>query len=114
MWGALCQRKHSYTFIGEGTKYTSDLFEVPTGHMIKTIIPLDKDKWMVKYHTPEDIFQGEYPRVAPFLLALGRKTISEIIEPYADQLNKYIPIDLFWKIRGNPYTYLFSQMRPQL
>jgi len=88
LWGALCQRKHSYTFIGEGTKYTSDLFEVPTGHMIKTIIPLDKDKWMVKYHTPEDIFQGEYPRVAPFLLELGHKTILEIIEPYTDRLKR--------------------------
>jgi len=88
LWGALCQRKHSYTFIGEGTKYTSDPFEVPTGHMIKTITPLHDDEWRVEYHSPAEIFEGEYPRVAPFQLAFGRKTISKIIGPYADQLKR--------------------------
>ncbi|PKY60267.1 hypothetical protein RhiirA4_483796, partial [Rhizophagus irregularis] len=31
---------------------------------------------------------GEYPRIAPFLLASGRKTTSELLEPYKDKVRR--------------------------
>jgi len=31
---------------------------------------------------PDNVFKGEYPRIAPFLLAAGRNLISKTIEPY--------------------------------
>src|SRR3954469_26058764 len=89
LWGALCQRKHSYTIIGEGTKYMSECpFEPSEGNIIKTILPVGENEWRVSCNSPAKIFEGEYPRLAPFLLAFGRKTISKIIWPYADQLKR--------------------------
>jgi len=89
LWGALSQRKHFYTLIGKGTKYTSDSpFEPLEGYMLKEIIPYSEDQWRVTCKHPADIFEGEYPRIAPFLLAFGRKTISEIIEPYSSQIKR--------------------------
>ncbi|PKK67859.1 hypothetical protein RhiirC2_782995, partial [Rhizophagus irregularis] len=39
-------------------------------------------------------FKGEYPRIAPFLLASGCKTTSELLEPYKDKVRR-IHIDGF-------------------
>ncbi|UZO00542.1 uncharacterized protein OCT59_011665 [Rhizophagus irregularis] len=33
-------------------------------------------------------FKGEYPRIAPFLLAHGRKMTSELLEPYKDKVRR--------------------------
>lgn len=89
LWGALCQRKITYTDIGKGTKYTTEtLFEPLEGHIIKSIIPAGENYWTIHCSNPAEVFLGEYPRIAPFLLAYGRKAISEIIEPYADQLKR--------------------------
>jgi hypothetical protein len=45
LWGALSQRKHSYTLIGKGTKYTSDSpFEPLEGYMLEEIIPYSEDQ----------------------------------------------------------------------
>ena len=89
LWGALCQRKITYTDIGKGTKYTVESsFEPLEGHIIKSIIPTGENYWTVYCSNPAEVFLGEYPRVAPFLLAHGRKMISEIIQPYADQLKR--------------------------
>ena len=37
---------------------------------------------------PAEVFLEEYPHVAPFLLAHGRKAILEIIQTYIDQLKR--------------------------
>jgi hypothetical protein len=37
---------------------------------------------------PADIFEEEYLRIVPFLLAFGRNTISEIMEPYFSQIKR--------------------------
>ncbi|GET57365.1 hypothetical protein GLOIN_2v1849173 [Rhizophagus irregularis DAOM 181602=DAOM 197198] len=33
-------------------------------------------------------FKGEYPKIAPFLLAHGQKTTSELLEPYKDKIRR--------------------------
>ena len=89
LWGALCQRKITYTDIGKETKYTAESqFEPLEGHIIKRIILTGENFWTVYCSNPAEVFLGEYPHVAPFLLAHGRKMISEIIQPYADQLKR--------------------------
>ena len=80
LWGALCQRKITYTDIAKDTKYTVESsFELLEGHIIESIIPTGENYWTVHCSNPAEVFLGEYPRVAPFLLAHGRKAISEII-----------------------------------
>ncbi|UZO18651.1 uncharacterized protein OCT59_009963 [Rhizophagus irregularis] len=61
LWGALCQRKRNY----------------------KTLTTDQTDPF-----NPGSPFEGEYPRIAPFLLAHGRKTTSELLEPYKDKVRR--------------------------
>ena len=72
LWGALCQRKITYTDIGKDTEYTAESPFVPLeGHIIENIIPTEENCWTVHCSNPAEIFLEEYPRVAPFLLAHG-------------------------------------------
>ncbi|GET64986.1 hypothetical protein GLOIN_2v1472929 [Rhizophagus irregularis DAOM 181602=DAOM 197198] len=40
------------------------------------------------FTNPGSPFKGEYPRIAPFLLAHGRKMTSELLEPYKDKVRR--------------------------
>ena len=58
------------------------------GEILDHIIPWGKDNWTIQCSRPDNLFEGEYPRIAPFLLAIGRKMISETIQPYKDSLKR--------------------------
>lgn len=92
LWGALCEKKITYYDIGKGTKWTSENPFVISSHnekeILHTVIPSGEGQWTVQCSNPENVFKGEYPRVAPFLLAAGRKLISETIAPYKDCLKR--------------------------
>ncbi len=89
LWGALCEKMKTFYEIGNNTKWTIDnRFEVKEGESINHVIPMGKDNWTVQCSRPDNLFKGEYPRVAPFLLAIGRKMISETIQPYKDCLKR--------------------------
>jgi hypothetical protein len=89
LWGALCEKSITYHEIGKDTQWTSDTpFNIPEGEILNTITPLGKENWSVHCSKPDELFEGEYPRIAPFLLAIGRKTISETIEPYKNCLKR--------------------------
>ncbi|UZO00551.1 uncharacterized protein OCT59_011674 [Rhizophagus irregularis] len=79
LWGALCQRKRNYKTL---TTDQTDPFKFPEGHTLDSIIPVGSDQWQFQFTNPGSPFKGEYPRIAPFLLAHGRKMTSELLEPY--------------------------------
>ncbi|GET64188.1 hypothetical protein GLOIN_2v1472929 [Rhizophagus irregularis DAOM 181602=DAOM 197198] len=83
LWGALCQRKRNYKTL---TTDQTDPFKFPEGHNLDSIVPVGSDQWRFQFTNPGSPFKGEYPRIAPFLLAHGRKTTSELLEPYKDKV----------------------------
>ncbi|GET67076.1 hypothetical protein GLOIN_2v1472929 [Rhizophagus irregularis DAOM 181602=DAOM 197198] len=85
LWGALCQRKRNYKTL---TTDQTDPFTFPEGHTLDSIIPVGSDQWRFQFTNPGNPFKGEYPRIAPFLLARGRKITSEAIQPYKDKVRR--------------------------
>ena len=84
LWGALCQRNKSYHDITDN----SELFDFAEGEVLNSIIPVNDKHWVFEFSNPENLFKGEYPRIAPFLLAQGRKIISQQLEPYKDKVRR--------------------------
>ncbi|GET55703.1 hypothetical protein GLOIN_2v1472929 [Rhizophagus irregularis DAOM 181602=DAOM 197198] len=85
LWGALCQRKRNYKTL---TTDQTDPFKFPEGHILDSIIPVGSDQWRFQFTNPGSPFKGEYPRIAPFLLAHGQKMTSELLEPYKDKVRR--------------------------
>lgn len=90
LWGALCQRKRTYKTLSSDN---GESFSFPEGHVLDSIIPIrqsnrENEQWKFQFTNPGNPFKGEYPRIAPFLLAQGRKIISEVIQPYADKVRR--------------------------
>ncbi|GBC17353.2 hypothetical protein GLOIN_2v1849173 [Rhizophagus irregularis DAOM 181602=DAOM 197198] len=85
LWEALCQRKRNYKTL---TADQTDPFTFPEGHTLDSIIPVESDQWRFQFTNPGNPFKGEYPRIAPFLLARGRKITSEAIQPYKDKVRR--------------------------
>ena len=56
--------------------------------MLESIIPVTDSQWVLQFSNPGNIFKGEYPRIAPFILAQGRKIISQNIQPYKDKIRR--------------------------
>ncbi|UZO26397.1 uncharacterized protein OCT59_018624 [Rhizophagus irregularis] len=80
---------------GEGNAITrqanadqTDPFEVSRRPRTCSIVPVGSDQWRFQFTNPGSPFKGEYPRIAPFLLAHGRKTTSELLEPYKDKVRR--------------------------
>jgi len=90
LWGALCQRNKSYHTIS----IDDDIFDFPEGEMLESIIPINDSQWTLQFSNPGNLFKGEYPRIAPFILAQGRKIISQQIESYKDKV-RHIHTDGF-------------------
>lgn len=84
LWGALCQRKKTYKMLTTSSKS----FDFPDGMTLDSIIPIGDDQWRFQFTNPGNPFKGEYPRITPFLLAHGRKIISEMVRPYTDKVKR--------------------------
>ena len=84
LWGALCQRNKSYHDVTDN----SELFDFPEGEVLNSITPINDKQWVFKFSNPGNLFKGEYPRIAPFLLAQGRKIISQQLEPFKDKIRR--------------------------
>jgi hypothetical protein len=54
--------------------------------MLDSITPTGDSQWVFKFSNLGNLFKDEYPRIASFLLAQGRKIISEQIELYKDKV----------------------------
>ncbi|GET67278.1 hypothetical protein GLOIN_2v1472929 [Rhizophagus irregularis DAOM 181602=DAOM 197198] len=61
---------------------------ISRGPYTDSIIPVGSDQWRFQFTNPGNPFKGEYPRIAPFLLARGRKITSEAIQPYKDKVRR--------------------------
>lgn len=81
LWGALCQRNKFYYDINNDM---SGLFKNPEGEILDTITPMGNNRWTLQFSNPGNLFKGEYPRIAPFILSQGRKIVSNQIRPYKD------------------------------
>ena len=84
LWGALCQRNKFYYNIST----TNDKLFDNKDEVLESIIPINEDSWMLQYSNPANLFKGEYPRIAPFILAQGRKIVSSYIEPYKNYVKR--------------------------
>src|SRR3990170_4569949 len=85
LWGALCQKKRNYKTL---TADNQDSFTFPEGEILDSIIPVGKDQWRFQFTNLGNSFKGEYPRIALFLLAHGRKITSEILKSYKDKVRR--------------------------
>ncbi|CAB4420166.1 unnamed protein product [Rhizophagus irregularis] len=85
LWEALCQKKRNYKTLTADNQVSFTFLE---GEILDSIIPVGKDQWRFQFTNPGNLFKGEYPRIAPFLLAHGRKITSEILEPYKDKVRR--------------------------
>ncbi|RHZ83557.1 hypothetical protein Glove_91g112 [Diversispora epigaea] len=63
-------------------------FDYPEDKILESIIPTNNTSWTFQFSNPNNLFKGEYPRIAPFILAQGRKIISKTIEPYKDKVKR--------------------------
>ena len=84
LWGALCQRKKTYKTLTASSKS----FAFPEGEVLDSIVPIGEEQWRFQFTNPGNPFKGEYPRIAPFLLAHGRKFISETVQPFIDKVRR--------------------------
>ena len=75
---ALCQRNKSYYNISNNSK----LIDFPEGEVFDSVTPVGEDRWVLQFSNLGNLFKGEYPRIAPFLLAQGRKIIFQKVEPF--------------------------------
>jgi hypothetical protein len=64
------------------------MFEFPNHEILDSIIPIDDNTWEFQFSNPSNLFKGEYPRIAPFILSQGRKIVSEQIEPSKDRVRR--------------------------
>ena len=96
LWGALCQRNKSYHDISDA-EHSSKPFEFPEGEVLDSITPtgyaqisgeMMSTSWVCQFSNPGNLFKGEYPKIAPFIIAQGRKIISETIEPYKEKVKR--------------------------
>ena len=81
IWGALCQRRYTY-------EQESKSFNIPEGAIVKEYQPIEYRKVLFKLSYPDQLFKGEYPRIAPFLTSVARKTVSEAIRPHKDKVKR--------------------------
>ena len=56
--------------------------------MLESIKPVNDSQWVLQFSNPGNLFKGEYPRIAPFILAQGRKIISQNVQPYKDKVRR--------------------------
>ena len=56
--------------------------------MLESIIPVNDTQWVFQFSNPGNLFKGEYPRIAPFILAQGRKIISQNVQLYKDKVRR--------------------------
>lgn len=84
LWGALCQRNKLYHDVSAN----DGIFDFPEGEMLESIRPVNDSQWVLQFSNPSNLFKGEYPRIAPFILAQGRKIISQNVQPYKDKVKR--------------------------
>ena len=53
-----------------------------------SITPINDKQWVFEFSNPGNLFKGEYPRIAPFLLAQGQKIISQQFELFKDKVRR--------------------------
>jgi hypothetical protein len=97
LWGALCKKRTRIHIDSENNSG-----DISIDEDIKYIYPLPDNKTFIKTIYFNKMYQFNFARLGPFLLAKGRATISEIMKPNIDKI-QWIHTDGF--ISCEPLTY---------
>ncbi|GBB99401.1 hypothetical protein RclHR1_35020002 [Rhizophagus clarus] len=60
--------------------------QIRDGEVLDSIVPIGEEQWRFQFTNPGNPFKGEYPRIAPFLLAYSQKFISKMVQLYIDKV----------------------------
>lgn len=97
IWGKLCEKnkfKLFYDVNKNGDK------EIPSDHEIYSISK-NENNIIVKHGPKNKIFETNFARLEPFILARGRRMISKIMEPHIDEIVRVHTDGFFSKTRLN-------------
>lgn len=83
IWGLLSQKNIMKKKLGIDSEFT---FFGDT--IVHKIHPVDKKSLMVHYFRNNNFFEMNYARLAPFILAAGRKMMSSMIEPHLEHIKR--------------------------
>lgn len=83
IWGLLCQKNVVVKKLGIESEFT---FFADT--IVHKIQPIDNKNIMVHYYKNSGFYEMNYARLAPFILAAGRKMMGSIIEPHIDHIKR--------------------------
>lgn len=81
LWGALCQ-----TNIVPLTIEFDSKFKLHEGNQIISACPIDDNKFSIEIVKSGNLFDNNYARIKPFILAYGRDKLSRAIEPHQEYL----------------------------
>lgn len=81
IWGALCEYKTK-----NKTTKPGEILEITGDSYIRSLIPLDDERVLLKLYESKRVYATNYARLGPFLLARGRMMIGQIIAPYINDV----------------------------
>lgn len=85
IWGALCERYDRYCVIDmDNTDVTVNEFNKPL--QITSITPMTNNKIKIEYSYYDEYYKTNYARLKPFLTAIARTKLAEILSPNIDHI----------------------------
>lgn len=86
IWGALCEKVKWKRFTTVGDKKIYDLSDSNVEKILPVGGSIDPKSYIATGYKQEQLYDTDYARIAPFLLAKARVMISNIIEPHSDSI----------------------------
>lgn len=83
LWGGLCQKN-----ILALNSAKLGTIEIKDDQHIESVTTLPNNEVKIRVSKDGKYYETNYARIGPFLLASGRKMISEIMEPYIDDIQR--------------------------
>lgn len=83
LWGALCRKNLRKKVINYEEKY-----DFPSDSTIDRMNPINEEKMSVEFCYNNKIFETNYARLGPFLLAKGRELIIKTALPYKEYIKR--------------------------
>lgn len=83
LWGALCQKNYF-----QKVMKVEENYELPKNTTIYKMNPLDEDNFKIDYCYNHKVFNTNYARLGPFLLAKGRELIIKTAILYKDNVKR--------------------------
>ena len=90
LWGSLCEKNTKKLYVNG----SNDKLNIKDDLEIISISPCASNENLIKFKViqTKNIYKHKYARISPFILSIGRKTMSDMFLHYKDNL-KYIRTD---------------------